>query len=120
MFYGDMIRLRKQHKALVSYSSALEKLEPRDDVVRQVYGAYQLVDPHHPSVYAYTRTDGHETYLVVLNFTEDHVEWDVPVAHRGVWSIVISNFGRATSDQELGAKIELGPFDGIMWRRESG
>lgn len=89
-------------------------------VVRQVCGAYQLVDAHHLSVYAYTRTDAHEIYLVVLNFSEDRAEWDVPGAHRGVWSVVISNFGRAISDQELGAKIELGPFDGIMWRRESG
>ncbi|KAB5542557.1 hypothetical protein GE09DRAFT_1289885 [Coniochaeta sp. 2T2.1] len=98
-FYSDMIRVRKQHRALV-------------------YGAYQLVDPHHESVHAFTRTEGRETYLAVLNFTEDRVEWDVPAEHRGVWSVVISNFGRATAGQELGAKIELGPFDGIIWRRE--
>ena len=55
--------------------------------------------------------------MVVLNFTDDLVEWDMPVEHRGVWSVVISNFGRATSDQELGAKVELGPFDGIIFRR---
>jgi hypothetical protein len=46
------------------------------------------------------------------------VEWDIPVEHRGVWSVVISNFGRATSDQELGEKIELGAFDSIILRRE--
>ena len=89
------------------------------ELFRQVNGVYQLVDPHHESVCACTRTDGGETYFAVLNFTEDLVEWAVPVEHRGVWSVVISNFGRATADQELGAKIELGPFDGIIWRRES-
>lgn len=56
--------------------------------------------------------------MVILNFTDDRVEWDIPVEHRGVWSVVISNFGRATSDQELGEKIELGAFDSIILRRE--
>lgn len=95
-----------------------KKSEPTNNVFRQVYGAYQLVDPDHQSIYAYTRTDGEETYLVVLNFSDDHVEWDVPIAHHKAWSVVISNFGRAAMGCKLGVKMELGPFDGIVYRRQ--
>lgn len=91
----------------------------KDVIIWQAYGTYRVVHPHHPSVFAYTRTYEEEIYLVVLNFTQDHVGWEVPVGHRGVWSVFISNFGRAISDQELGEKIHLGAFDGIVWRREN-
>jgi glycosidase len=116
MSYRDMIRLRKQHKALASYPSMWASLS-RDWPCWQVYGSYELIDPDHLSVFAYTRTDEHETYLVVLSFAEERVEWDVPVAQRGEWQIVISNFGRVSTLQELGDKLELGTFDGIIWRR---
>nr|XP_036588013.1 Alpha-glucosidase 1 [Colletotrichum truncatum]KAF6799154.1 Alpha-glucosidase 1 [Colletotrichum truncatum] len=56
-FYHDMIRFRQQHPGLT--------------LAWQIYGVYQLVDEHHSSVFAYTRTHGRDIYLVVLNFGHD-------------------------------------------------
>lgn len=43
-----------------------------------VHGAYADVDPHHETVFAYTRTLGDERMLVVMNWSTDPVEWRVP------------------------------------------
>jgi oligo-1,6-glucosidase len=49
-FVRKMIALRNQHKDIL------------------VYGKYQLLDKANPDIYAYTRTDGKEIFLVLLNF----------------------------------------------------
>ncbi|KAH7305546.1 putative alpha-glucosidase [Stachybotrys elegans] len=61
-FYRDIILLREQHPTLV-------------------YGTWQLVDEPHASVFAYTRTQGREIYLVVLNFSDELIEWQLPKTH---------------------------------------
>ncbi|NBU37180.1 MAG: DUF3459 domain-containing protein, partial [Actinobacteria bacterium] len=43
-----------------------------------VHGAYADVDPHHETVFAYTRTLGDERMLVAMNWSTDPVEWRVP------------------------------------------
>jgi oligo-1,6-glucosidase len=53
------IDLRKQHKVLV-------------------YGQYQLLDAANPRIYAYTRTQGPEKVLVVLNFSAQARSWALP------------------------------------------
>jgi oligo-1,6-glucosidase len=49
-FVRKMIALRNEHKDIL------------------VYGKYQLLDKANPDIYAYTRTDGKEIFLVLLNF----------------------------------------------------
>jgi oligo-1,6-glucosidase len=49
-YVRQMIKLRKDYK----------------DVL--IYGKYELLDAENPDVYAYTRTNGKETFLVLLNF----------------------------------------------------
>lgn len=44
-----------------------------------VYGDFEALDMDHPKVFAYVRsspTDG--SWIVVLNFTRDEVEWQLP------------------------------------------
>jgi len=43
-----------------------------------VHGAYADVDPHHETVFAYTRTLDDEKVLVVMNWSTDPVEWQMP------------------------------------------
>ncbi len=50
-FYKEMIKIRKSNKALV-------------------YGKYQLIWEEHPKVYAYTRGEEDEKYLVLCNLTD--------------------------------------------------
>lgn len=48
-FYKKLIQLRKDHEVLV-------------------YGSYELILPEHKQIFAYTRTLGKETFLVLVNF----------------------------------------------------
>jgi len=43
-----------------------------------VYGDYKDLDPQHPHIFAYTRTLNGESYLVVLNFSSDPVDYELP------------------------------------------
>jgi oligo-1,6-glucosidase len=43
-----------------------------------IYGDYKDIDPQHPSLFAYTRTLGRESYLIVLNFSRDSVSYTLP------------------------------------------
>ncbi|WP_460583296.1 glycoside hydrolase family 13 protein [Hymenobacter arcticus] len=43
-----------------------------------VYGQYQLLDAANPHIYAYTRTQGTEKVLVVLNFSAEKRDWALP------------------------------------------
>jgi oligo-1,6-glucosidase len=43
-----------------------------------VYGDYKDLDPQHPHIFAYTRTLNGESYLVVLNFSGEPVEYAIP------------------------------------------
>jgi oligo-1,6-glucosidase len=58
-YYQKLIRLRKTTPAVV-------------------YGAYDLILPEHPQIYAFTRTLGDERLLVALNFSPDPAVFDLP------------------------------------------
>ncbi len=57
-----------------------------------VYGDYKDLDPHNPSVFAYTRTLGEKQYLVVLNFSEKPIAYALPDSIKA-GHIAISNLG---------------------------
>ncbi len=43
-----------------------------------VYGKYALLDAANPHIYAYTRTQGSEKALIVLNFSPEKRDWPLP------------------------------------------
>ncbi|WP_223651282.1 glycoside hydrolase family 13 protein [Hymenobacter psoromatis] len=58
-YFRQATAMRRQHKVLV-------------------YGQYQLLDAANPHIYAYTRTQGAEKVLVVLNFSSEKRDWALP------------------------------------------
>lgn len=82
-----------------------------------MYGVYELLDENNPSVFAYTRTHGEEVYLIVLNFSREHVDWEMPQTHGKGWVPV-----RFTFDHELSTlqstTLRLGPYDGVICKQE--
>ncbi|SMB41089.1 Oligo-1,6-glucosidase [Serratia proteamaculans] len=53
-------------------------IQIRHDTPALIYGAYTDLDPKNNTVYAYTRTLGAEKYLVVVNFKEQRVNYQLP------------------------------------------
>lgn len=58
-YYQNLIRLRKEYEIVV-------------------YGNYNLILENHDQIYAYTRTLGDETLLVITNFSSERPEFNIP------------------------------------------
>lgn len=58
-YYQNLIRLRKEYEIVV-------------------YGNYDLILENHDQIYAYTRTLGDETLLVITNFSSERPEFNIP------------------------------------------
>lgn len=58
-YYKKLISLRKQEKIMV-------------------YGAYQLLDAENEKLYVYSRTLEEEKLLVICNFTEEELDFEIP------------------------------------------
>jgi oligo-1,6-glucosidase len=58
------------------YYRQLIDLRHERDVL--VYGEYELIAPDHPDVYAYRRMLSDENVIVLLNFAEEEVRFDLP------------------------------------------
>ena len=69
-FYKAMIKLRKMHKTFV-------------------YGKYQLILEDHPQIYAYTREDDKEKYLILCNLTDKEASLSLELV---VESLLLANY----------------------------
>ncbi|MFE8148440.1 alpha-glucosidase [Brenneria goodwinii] len=78
------------------YSYHRELIALRRQTPALIYGEYNDLDPQHSKIFAYTRTLGDQQYLVVINFTHDNVEWDIPNGKKVVKTL-ISNRSEQTA-----------------------
>jgi oligo-1,6-glucosidase len=58
-YYRQLIQLRKTNPVMV-------------------YGSYDLILPEHEQIYAFTRTLEEERLLILLNFSQEPVVFDLP------------------------------------------
>lgn len=68
--------LEKDPNSTLNYFRKLVELRKNNPVL--VYGAFELVDAENKNIFAYTRKDKNETYLVVLNFTKEISTTTIP------------------------------------------
>lgn len=69
---------RDDPESVWHYYRRLLTLRRERDVL--VYGDYDLVAPEHPDVYAYRRTLDDEEVVIVLNFADEEVRFNLPGA----------------------------------------
>ncbi|MBB6022411.1 oligo-1,6-glucosidase [Paenibacillus sp. JGP012] len=101
-YYRKLIALRKQHHALI-------------------YGAYELLLPDHPEIYAYTRTLEEEGWLIVMNFSANEPEMAWPEGWNAEEAkCMMCNVSRRYSTDE-GAML-LQPYEARVYckKRKSG
>ena len=88
-YYKKLIQLRKQNPIIV-------------------YGTYELLLPDSEELYVYTRTLEEQQILVICNYSENEVEFEVPEtfanAERTIW---IGNYGR----EKVEEKMTLKPYE---------
>jgi oligo-1,6-glucosidase len=93
-YFRRMTRLRKEQPTLT-------------------YGHYQLLDKDHKQVYAYTRTLNGEKFLILLNFSKEEVDYQLPVPFQANEEILINNY--KTYELQAG-RVKLFPYQAIVMR----
>ncbi|WP_026692698.1 glycoside hydrolase family 13 protein [Peribacillus kribbensis] len=89
-FYKKMIQIRKDHEAIV-------------------YGDYQLLLENHIQVYAYTRTLGEETILVICNFGIEESHVSLPKLSEKNTRLLLANYKHA--EEDLHETLTLKPYE---------
>ncbi|WP_163538744.1 alpha-glucosidase [Gracilibacillus sp. YIM 98692] len=98
--------------SIFSYYQKLIKLRKEHDII--VYGTYDLIDEENEQIYAYTRTLGDKTLVVICNFTENKTEFELPTNinyHSN--HLLISNYNR--EDSKDISSIELKPYEALVY-----
>jgi oligo-1,6-glucosidase len=93
-YYRRMLALRKKAPALI-------------------YGDYKDIDPLNLSVFAYTRTLGTESYLILLNFSRNRISYALPEGLKA-GSLMISNSNAREEDCTV---LQLDPWEARVYRR---
>jgi oligo-1,6-glucosidase len=95
----------KNENSVLSYFKKMVKLRKEQKEIL-VYGKYTLLDKDNPDVYTYTRTDGKEVFLVLLNFRKNAAFTPVPKGF-SLGEELINNLQPLKLD---GNKIVLQPY----------
>jgi oligo-1,6-glucosidase len=75
-----------------------------------VYGQYQLLDAANPHIYAYTRTQGVEKVLVILNFSSAPRTWSLPAGLKPTGKPWLNNYPTLKMD----AALALQPWQAVV------
>ncbi|MGI4833424.1 MAG: glycoside hydrolase family 13 protein [Janthinobacterium lividum] len=75
-----------------------------------VYGQYELLDKDNPHIWAYTRAQGSERALVVLNFSADKQSWPLPAGMTVAGQPWLNNYPAFTA----GPTLALQPWQALV------
>lgn len=90
-YFRRMVQLRKTNKTLV-------------------YGKYTLLDKQNKKVYGYTRGEGSNKILVLLNFSKDQVFWDITDNLKLSDTVLINNYSSLQKDNKT---VSLNPYQAV-------
>jgi oligo-1,6-glucosidase len=99
--------------SILNYDRKLIRLRKEHEVA--VYGSYELVEPDYPSLYAYTRTLGDETWLILCSFSDltTTFHWPKDLEYTSA-RLLIGNYH--CEEQPDRPALKLRPFEARAYR----
>ena len=97
--------------SIFNYYKALIALRKKYDVIS--FGDIKSLDEKHPAVFAYERTYGEESLLVICNFYKDEVKWNA-LRNLEEYEVLLSNYQDKMMKKE---EIVLRPYEAVMLYR---
>lgn len=94
-FYKEMIKIRKENLGLV-------------------YGKYDLILEDHEQIYAYTRSINEEKFIVIVNLSEDFVDYNYEDEILKYEGLLISNYDVDSHEDITG--IRLKPYEARLYK----
>lgn len=96
----------EREDSVFHYYQRLISLRKKYEII--VYGDYRLLLPDSEELYVYMRSYEGQKLLVICNFTEKDVSYEMPQELSGrTGKVLISNYGR----NELGNSVILAPYE---------
>ncbi|MCM3706566.1 MULTISPECIES: glycoside hydrolase family 13 protein [Cytobacillus] len=96
----------KNPDSIFHYYKKLIELRKKNEII--IYGKYNLILDQHPEVYAYTRSLGNQTLLVMCNFYGGNTEAELPANLREKkFEQLIGNYNEIQIDRT----IKLRPYE---------
>lgn len=95
--------------SVLNHFRKMTKLRKENPVL--VYGKYNIIQQEHPSIYAFTRSDDSNKFLILLNF-EDHMsEISLSDELSALGSPLINNYNDLKIDEQ---KVYLQPYQALV------
>jgi oligo-1,6-glucosidase len=101
----------KDPASVYNYYSSMVKLRAKTPAL--VYGDYKDLDPQNAHVFAYTRTLGAESFMVIMNFSGADIAYPLPAGMKA-GSLVISNQG---ASEEKVSVLKLKAWEARVYRQ---
>jgi len=116
--YKNGVSVKYQEKEDHSVLSYFRKIT----IVRKsnpalVYGAYECLDLNHEQIYAYTRTLAADRFLILLNFSDETVNYTVPPHITYNRKVKVIANGRILDDQTY-REFMLGAWQAVVYKIE--
>ncbi|ABX42703.1 glycoside hydrolase family 13 protein [Lachnoclostridium phytofermentans] len=93
--------------SIYNYYKKLIEIRKNNEVI--VYGDFEMLLPEDKNIFAYVRTLKDSKIVVVCNFYENEVEYNIPKEYEEKKEVLISNYGLSLTGR-------LRPFEAIMYR----
>lgn len=106
-FWKEMLALRKEREDQLVCPPHLSIVNILN---RQIYGSFELLSPDDERVFAYYRAD--RTILVILNFSEEVVDYKSPVDLSSA-TVIKSTEDGAVEAQD--GQVQIQPYSGSIW-----
>lgn len=103
--------LKDKNSVFYHYKNLI-KLRHEDDLITEA--GFELVDRDNKSVFAYERKLDNKSLVVVANFYEEEIEFELPGSYNlEGYNLVLSNYDDMLSS---GNKLKLRPFEAVILR----
>lgn len=116
-FYKSALKLRKTNHIFVSHPLPFDRCS--NNVYHQTYGDFRDISNCHPQVFGYLRTLGTTEALILLNFQDALVTFDVEgVDQLNAYKLVLGNYQGVTLDFISGnprPRVELRGYEGRIY-----
>ncbi len=100
----------KDPNSVLHYFRKMTALRKANPVL--VYGAYELLDKDNPQVYAYTRVQGEDKMVVLLNFSEKEAAFALPETME-LGEVQINNYEDLKQGEGL---VNLQPYQAVIYK----
>ena len=112
--YEQINAAAQQHNPGSVYNYYRRLIALRSQMPVLIYGKFKDIDPANTKVFAYTRTQGAQRYLVVINFSEQPLKYSLPQGIDIKTLALDSGAGHTAKEGE--SQLDLQPWQASIYQ----